>query len=431
MSKDGRAKSFFASIKQTLEGLLKSSSKDNSKDMATSGADYKESSLSKQWLRAIGGIVLVLLICLTVFKLVTGSYKSKKSYAQKEVDIEQPIKIETANKALDPETMWRNHFDEKLNSSDVKLAENLNLIKKSFSDKEKELEATTKAEFEAMRQQLAMARSELQEAVAEIKALDKSKDEERIFAKRAAEYSTEKFEGDYVADVPKSSRNFIPETAYMSGTILNGIAVSTSMGSSSEPVPIVIRITKAGSLPKNFEQDVKECKILGSTYGDLSSERAVIRLETMSCTNKKTETVTTTKVAGLVYGDDGMNGVKGRVVQTSQKHINNAIMGGFLSGLAQTAKQGEQFSLSGAGAFQTKKQGFGSKLKDNSLAGVGGAGEKIADYYLRQAEAMSPVLIIPGGTKVDIVFTKGVYLGSLDMKSRLKEARSEMNKETD
>jgi hypothetical protein len=38
---------------------------------------------------------------------------------------------------------------------------------------------------------------------------------------------------------------------------------------------------------------------------------------------------------------------------------------------------------------------------------------------------MSPVLIVPGGSKVDIVFTKGVYFGQIDVVQRLDLARGE------
>ena len=141
-----------------------------------------------------------------------------------------------------------------------------------------------------------------------------------------------------VFDRPKSARNFIPEGVYVKGVLLGGIVVSTSMGSSAEPVPVVIRVTNSGNLPKNFNVDLSKCKIIGSSYGDLSSERAIIRAETLTCNDEEAELIYTTKVAGLIYGDDGMNGIKGRVVQTSNKHLKNAIVGGMISGFAGSAK---------------------------------------------------------------------------------------------
>ena len=41
---------------------------------------------------------------------------------------------------------------------------------------------------------------------------------------------------------------------------------------------------------------------------------------------------------------------------------------------------------------------------------------------------MSPVLLVSGGTKVDIVFTKGVYLSALDVQEKLEQSRQEKAK---
>ena len=231
-----------------------------------------------------------------------------------------------------------------------------------------------------------------------------------------------------VFDRPKSSRSFIPETAYVKGVLLGGIAVSTSIGSSGEPVPVIIRITERGNLPKNFNIDLTQCQIMGSSYGDLSSERAVVRAEVLSCKDSAKELIYTTKIAGLIYGDDGMNGIKGRVVQTSGKHLKNAMIGGMISGFASSAKGQDQMIISSFGTASTKKKGMGDMLQEGGFAGASNAAEKIADYYIKQAESMSPVLLVSGGTKVDIVFTKGVYLGALDVQEKLEKSRDEREK---
>ena len=96
---------------------------------------------------------------------------------------------------------------------------------------------------------------------------------------------------------------------------------------------------------------------------------------------------------------------------------------------AGTMKSEGQFTLSSVGAVNTTKQGFDGRLKDNALSGVGTAAEKIADYYIKQAETMSPVLTIPGGTRVDIVFTKGVYLGSNDVVKKIEHDRKRQKEE--
>ena len=100
---------------------------------------------------------------------------------------------------------------------------------------------------------------------------------------------------------------------------------------------------------------------MGSAYGDLSSERAIIRLEKMIC--EQSGVYITSKIAGQIFGSDGLNGVKGTVVATSSKHIKNAAIGGLISGVAGAAKGQDGFTISGAGLIQTKKKGAKSLAK--------------------------------------------------------------------
>lgn len=377
----------------------------------------------RQALITVGGGVFIL-ICGFVF-LKIGPSKGKVE-KQKEEIAKKKIKVEVASEALDPDLMWRNHFEEKLHSAENTTSEQLTKIESSFQVKSAALLDETQGEMKELKEQLLIAKHALEEATDHLReARNKEKESDNKAFENIIEASLQSavIEDEMDITSPKDSKLYIPETGYITGTLLGGIAVSTSVGSSSEPVPVVIRITGRGNLPKNFKVDLSTCRILGSSYGDLSSERAVIRVETMICENKKSEEIITTKIAGLAYGDDGMNGIKGRVVDMSTKHIKNAAIGGMLSGFAGTMKSEGQFTLSSIGAVNTKDPGVGSKLRDNTLTGMGNAAEKIADYYIRQAENMSPVLLIPGGARVDIVFTKGIYLGSTGIVKVIEEER--------
>lgn len=52
---------------------------------------------------------------------------------------------------------------------------------------------------------------------------------------------------------------------------------------SAHPFPSTLRIQKEAILPNRFRADVRECFLIVSGYGDLSSERAYLRGETFSC----------------------------------------------------------------------------------------------------------------------------------------------------
>ena len=104
------------------------------------------------------------------------------------------------------------------------------------------------------------------------------------------------------------------------------------------------------------------------------------------------------------------------------------MIGGMISGFAGSAKGQDQMIITSFGTGASRKKGAGDMLKEGGFAGASNAAEKIADYYIKQAESMSPVLLVSGGTKVDVVFTKGVYLNALDVQEKLEQLRFEKTK---
>ena len=205
--------------------------------------------------------------------------------------------------------------------------------------------------------------------------------------------------------------------------MLGGIAVSTSVNSASEPIPVIIKLTSRGNLPKDFAVDMKQCRLLASAYGDISSERAIIRAEELICEDKDAGLIISTKVSGVIYGDDGANGIRGSVVSMSDKHLKNAVIGGVLSGFSNTAKGQNGLQITALGAVSTKKKGVKDMAQDGLLSGTSAAAEKLADYHIRLAENISPVILVPGGTKVDVVFTKSVEIGSSDIEEVIDAER--------
>ena len=356
-------------------------------------------------------------------------YARQNDRPKEDKESKAPLKLEVASQALDIDKMWRNHFEDKLIQNKSVTEAKMQELKNTLDETTVAHQSQLKAEIEALNAKIKFLTDEhfsTKTEIGEIKLKSKAVDvadqahNEQITQSRINVNDMGRGE---VFDRPKSSRNFIPETAYVKGVLLGGISVSTALGSSAEPVPVVIKVTERGSLSKNFNINLKHCQIMGSSYGDLSSERAIIRAEVLSCQDPKQELIYTTKIAGIIHGDDGMNGIKGKVVQTSGKHLKNAMIGSMISGFASSAKGQDQFSITGFGGINTQKKGMGTMVQEGSLTGASNAAEKLADYYIKQAEAMSPVLMVPGGVQVDVVFTKGVYLGALDVQEKLEQIR--------
>jgi hypothetical protein len=90
------------------------------------------------------------------------------------------------------------------------------------------------------------------------------------------------------------------------------------------------------------------------------------------------------------------------------------------------AKGQDGLNITSLGAA-TKSKGFGDLLKDGGTSGASNAAERIASYYLKMAESMSPILVVPGGVKVNVIFMKGVYFGELGIRKKVEILRQETN----
>lgn len=414
-------KNFWQKIKTFFVGT-KSKPLEHSIEAVNSSKSAKATQEVIIWV-ALGMVLIIMVIFL--------HYQSQEAQkTSKEVLEKSQIKLQVAAESLDGDKMWRNHFEDRLIDNNVKSDSKLQLIEQNINEQAVFQQVQLKTELEKVRAQVqylideqAISRNELKSAKLKLEEVEVEPVKEHRF--EDSNIIVNQMDRSEIFDRPKNMRNYIPETAYVKGVLLGGISVSTSIGSSSEPVPVIIRITDRGNLPKNFNIDLTHCQIMGASYGDLSSERAIVRAEILSCKDLKSELIYTTKIAGIIFGDDGMNGIKGKVVQTSGKHLRNAMIGSAISGFAQTAKGQDSFMISSAGAVDTKNKGLSDLAKDGAFNGASSAAEKIAEYYIKQAEAMSPVLVVAGGTSVDIVFTKGVYFGAVDVQDKLDHLRSE------
>lgn len=404
-----------------LNRIIPSFDKENKNQLSSEPKLVNNNQLHFKQVRLLAGVLVAVVIVLgSTIIYVNGKVVKKDPKA----DLKPELKLETADKALDPDQMWRNHYEEELKKRTDQLHDRLTEAEKSMIETKSKIVADTQKEIESLFAQVKAARQELREASYNLQTVTE-KQNERLNAR--PEYNPsplefEDFSGDTEYDQPKPVESYIPEGTYFTGYLLGGIVVSTAMSTpDSNATPLTIRLQGRGNLSASNKLDISKCRITGSAYGDLSSERAVIRLEKLIC--EQGGMYITTNIAGDVHGPDGFNGVRGEVVSTNAKHIQNAMIGGLVSGLSNSAKGEQGAALTGMGAITTRSRGFKDIAGQGVLQGASNAGEKIADYYLRQAESMSPVLVISGGVRVNAHITKGFYLGELSTHQKVKDAR--------
>ena len=185
--------------------------------------------------------------------------------------------------------------------------------------------------------------------------------------------------------------------------LLNGVEAPTGGQANGNPVPMLLEIKDPAFLPNRYRSDIKRCMVTANATGDLSSERVLVRLDRLSCLTS-TRGAIDVKVTGYVAGEDGKTGLKARVVTRSGQAIANALLVGTLSGLGEAVSLAAQDSSTNfAGTVTTSvnnpwRAGLGEGMQD--------ALDRVADYYLRLADKIFPVLEVDAGRDVDIVITQ-------------------------
>lgn len=198
----------------------------------------------------------------------------------------------------------------------------------------------------------------------------------------------------------------------LSGTLINGIAAPTKVGSQDKPIPIFLRVKREAIMPNFFSLDIRECMVLGAGIGNLASERVEIRAEAISCITNDGQAIEKTLNAYAVSSSDGLTGIRGTVIERSGKAIGNSIKAGFLSGFASEAAPQQVPSINTELSASTvwQKQNLDQYAGAGIMEGASSAMERVASYYLAIAEAMWPVIEIPAGIEVDFLVQKGMTL---------------------
>ena len=205
------------------------------------------------------------------------------------------------------------------------------------------------------------------------------------------------------------TRNFLP-VGFVRAKLLGGIDAATGGQSQSDPQPVLFLLQDDAILPNGWRSKVRNCFIVGGGVGDISSERAYIRLLTLSCV-KHNGDVLEASVKGSVFGEDGKNGMRGRLVTKQGQILANAAMAGIASGIGKGfGNQGTTVSQSPLGVTTQQSQDAKTILNNSMAQGFGSAMDRLAQYWIERADRMYPVIEIDAGRMVDLAFTKGIEI---------------------
>jgi conjugal transfer pilus assembly protein TraB len=208
----------------------------------------------------------------------------------------------------------------------------------------------------------------------------------------------------------KNNVVFLPPS-FMEATLLTGFDASTTGGrGSGGSEPVMLRVQTPAILPNYVKAQLEGCFIIAEARGNLSKERAEIRLNTLSCIGKNGTSVINEGVKGFVVdGEDGKNSLSGRVVSKMGAAAARALIAGLFEGVgdAFSASASTQ-TLSPLGSTQIVDN---DELKRNAVGqGITRASEQLTELYMDLAKQTSPVIEVLPAQKVTVVVSEGVEL---------------------
>ncbi|VVT00608.1 Conjugal transfer protein TraB [Erythrobacter sp. EC-HK427] len=214
----------------------------------------------------------------------------------------------------------------------------------------------------------------------------------------------------------EASRDYLPPNSYAPARVIVGVDASTGVASQTDPLPVVLRITgPARSVMRGnqlLSTDITGCLVNGAARGDLSAEKVYVQLVRMTCAQPGGR-YAVSEVKGFV-AFAGKSGVRGRVVSREGSLVSQALLAGIVGGF------GRGFTANANGIFtgQVRADGQREALSPTDILagglgqGAGEAADTVSRYLIERAEQYQPVVEMPTGIEVEIVFLDGVHVRS-------------------
>jgi len=211
------------------------------------------------------------------------------------------------------------------------------------------------------------------------------------------------------------SGQYVAPNSYVQARVLVGVDMQAGISATADPKPVLFRIdgraVGVGADGQFQTSDLTGCLVNGAAFAELSSEKVYIKLQKISCPVDGSHYLVT-KVDGYV-SYMGKSGVRGKVVSREGNFANKAFVAGTLQGLGQAMSTNTQRSLTGITTSNGVSGVATAPLTDSQIAqatvgtGISNASSMLADYYIKRAEQYQPVIEMPTGLEVELVFLDG------------------------
>ena len=215
--------------------------------------------------------------------------------------------------------------------------------------------------------------------------------------------------------VYSDSPDYLPANSYATATVIVGVDAKAGVQSQSDPLPVLLRLTgPARSVADNgklLTTRVQGCLVNGAAVGDLSSEKVYIKLQKMTCPQPGGRYAVSEVNGYVAFG--GKAGVRGRVVSREGTLVTQAFIAGALGGFGRGFSANTNSVFSGTNIStdgKRSKLGTGDILSGGIGEGVATAADSVSKYLIERAEQYQPVIEMPTGISVNVVFLDGVFV---------------------
>lgn len=197
----------------------------------------------------------------------------------------------------------------------------------------------------------------------------------------------------------KSKKVIIEAGTFVEGRFLQTVNAPTGGKALTDPLPVLIEITKFANQTNKYKADLRNCRILGAAWGDLSSETIKVRAEKLSCHADD----------GTGFSKDivGYGNADAEMISKNGAMLARALAAGFLEGVSKGFNNSHTtYSVQPTGSIAMPNPS--DTLQMGLMSGAGEATKRLADFYMKMNSEIYPVAVVYAGRKIDITFTNDI-----------------------
>lgn len=221
-----------------------------------------------------------------------------------------------------------------------------------------------------------------------------------------------------------SYQDYVPSGTFVRAVVLGGADADASVnGQSKNNGVMLFKLLQPGTLPNGKRSHLQGCFVTASSYGDISSERAYVILDKLSCAQSGRPIIDRNVTGWVFFG--GKVGIKGKPLMRDNKIMQWAGISGIASGIAAAAQYSQSIqSISPLGsATAVPSANIGPYA---AYGGATKAADQLSQYYIKRADQYHPVIQVGSGNLVTIVFKDGFYLESEEESALRQQAKAEI-----